>query len=172
MPGGSSPGITASTVSAANGKRLSSIRVGLSHPYNRTRFFRGQQPRTKGLIKRRRAKLTHNQVFVRNRKHENQATAILPVGTTREAITAFPPPRTTGGTQKGEKMSQNQTVLNHLEKYGSITPRDAYELYGIMRLGARIDNLKHMGHKIYSHLESCENRFGDKVRYARYTLGE
>lgn len=77
-----------------------------------------------------------------------------------------------GGTQKGEKMSQNQTVLNHMEKYGSITPRDAYELYGIMRLGARIDNLKHMGHKINSRLEYCENRFGDRVRYARYTLGE
>lgn len=69
-------------------------------------------------------------------------------------------------------MSQNQTVLNHLQQYGSITPRDAYELYGIMRLGARIDNLKHAGHKIYTRLESCENRFGDKVRYARYTLGE
>ena len=77
-----------------------------------------------------------------------------------------------GGTQKGKGMSQNQTVLNHMEKYGSITPRDAYELYGIMRLGARIDNLKHMGHKINSRLEYCENRYGAKVRFARYTLGE
>jgi len=82
------------------------------------------------------------------------------------------PTVTTGGTQKGDEMSQNQTVLNHLHRYGSITPRDAYELYGIMRLGARIDNLKHMGHKIYSQLEYTENRFGDRVRYARYTLGE
>ena len=130
-----------------------------------------EQPRTNDLKQRRRAKLT--QKSIRQKPYtQNQATAILPVGTTSRVKTTWPPPRTTGRAQKGEKMSQNQTVLNHLEKYGSITPRDAYELYGIMRLGARIDNLKHMGHKIYSRLESCENRFGDKVRYARYTLGE
>jgi hypothetical protein len=94
------------------------------------------------------------------------------VGNDKKVKNTLSPTVTTGGTQKGDEMSQNQTVLNHLHRYGSITPRDAYELYGIMRLGARIDNLKHMGHKIYSQLEYTENRFGDRVRYARYTLGE
>ena len=68
-------------------------------------------------------------------------------------------------------MSQNQKVLQHLEKWGSITARDAYECYGIMRLGARIDNLRHMGHKINSQLEYGENRYGERIRYARYRLG-
>ena len=67
-------------------------------------------------------------------------------------------------------MSQNQKVIQHMQKWGSITAREAYECYGIMRLGARIDNLKHMGHKINSQLEYGENRYGERIRYARYRL--
>lgn len=69
-------------------------------------------------------------------------------------------------------MSQNDKVLEHLKKHGSITPLDAYELYGIMRLGDLIDNLKHQGHRITTRLEVRETRCGGKVRYARYTLEE
>jgi hypothetical protein len=69
-------------------------------------------------------------------------------------------------------MSQNEKVLRHLEKWGSITARDAYECYGIMRLGARIDNLKHAGHKISKTMECGENRYGETTRYARYRLEE
>ena len=68
-------------------------------------------------------------------------------------------------------MSQNQKVLEHMQKWGSITARDAYECYGIMRLGARIDNLRHMGHNITSTLEQGENRYGERIRYARYRMG-
>ena len=67
-------------------------------------------------------------------------------------------------------MSQNQKVLQHMEKWGSITARDAYECYGIMRLGARIDDLKHMGHHITAAMETGENRYGELTRYARYRL--
>jgi hypothetical protein len=67
-------------------------------------------------------------------------------------------------------MSQNQKVLQHMQKWGSISSREAYECYGIMRLGARIDNLKHMGHKISAQMEQGENRYGERTRYARYRL--
>ena len=67
-------------------------------------------------------------------------------------------------------MSQNQKVLQHMQKWGSITARDAYECYGIMRLGARVDDLKHMGHRISTEMEKGENRYGEPTRYARYRL--
>ena len=67
-------------------------------------------------------------------------------------------------------MSQNQKVLQHMQKWGSITAREAYECYGIMRLGARIDDLKHMGHHIRTDMEQGENRYGELTRYARYRL--
>ena len=67
-------------------------------------------------------------------------------------------------------MSQNQKVLQHMQKWGSITSREAYECYGIMRLGARIDDLRHRGHRICTQMEQGENRYGERTRYARYRL--
>ena len=67
-------------------------------------------------------------------------------------------------------MTQNERILQHLEKWGSITDRDAYECYGIRRLSARVYDLKHMGHKFSMVIEHGENRYGERTRYARYRL--
>lgn len=67
-------------------------------------------------------------------------------------------------------MTQNDKILAHLERFGSITPLEALELYGIMRLGARIYDLKRMGYKITGISVDGVNRDGERVRYARYTL--
>ena len=53
--------------------------------------------------------------------------------------------------------------------------RDCYEAeaqaeYGVARLAARIDNLRERGHVIRSELVQGRNRYGEKTRYARYTL--
>lgn len=45
-------------------------------------------------------------------------------------------------------MSQNLMVLHHMETEGSITPKEAMDEYGIMRLGARIYDLKQAGYKV------------------------
>lgn len=42
-------------------------------------------------------------------------------------------------------MTQTEKIKRHLETYGSITPMDAIMDYGIMRLGARIFELKESG---------------------------
>lgn len=39
-------------------------------------------------------------------------------------------------------MTQTEKVLRHMKRFGSITPLEAMEEYGIMRLGARIWDLK------------------------------
>lgn len=69
-------------------------------------------------------------------------------------------------------MTQTTLILDHLKAHHSITPLDALRLYGCMRLGARIWELKRMGHRIRSEIVTDVNRNGEPVRYAQYTLEE
>lgn len=62
--------------------------------------------------------------------------------------------------------SQNQQILRHLQAGGSLTSLEALQRFDCMRLGARIHDLRELGHEIHS----------DKVRTAtgkrvvRYSL--
>ena len=69
-------------------------------------------------------------------------------------------------------MTQCEMIRRHLKEFGSITPGTALEEYGCFRLSARIADLKALGMNIVTESESRKNRFGKKVRYARYRLGE
>lgn len=69
-------------------------------------------------------------------------------------------------------MTQNEMILEHLQNYGSITPQEAIQQYSVMRLGARIFDLKKEGHHILTTLENSLNKYGEKVHYARYRLME
>lgn len=62
--------------------------------------------------------------------------------------------------------SQNLLIAKHLKRYKSITPFKALHEYGIMRLSARIYNLKQIGIPIKSELINA----GDGIKYSRYTL--
>ena len=67
-----------------------------------------------------------------------------------------------------EKTTQSSAVLNHLRTRGSITSKEAFELFGATRLSGLIFNYKK--HNINIVTEMCEttNRYGNKVRYAKY----
>lgn len=67
-------------------------------------------------------------------------------------------------------MTQTEKVLTHLQKYGSITPLEALQEYGIMRLASRISDLKHDGYKVSKKIVSRRNRAGETVRFAEYSL--
>lgn len=67
-------------------------------------------------------------------------------------------------------MTQAAKVLRHMRDYGSITPQDALSDYGIMRLGARIYDLRRLGHIIDAEIVQGENRYGEKTHWAKYTL--
>lgn len=69
-------------------------------------------------------------------------------------------------------MTQEQMIIRHIKKFGSITPVQAMKEYGIMRLSARILDLKDKGYPIETNIETSENRFGEKVSYAKYSLRE
>lgn len=69
-----------------------------------------------------------------------------------------------------EGMTQNEIIMKHLRQNPrGITPLEAMNYYSIMRLGARIWELKADGHLIDT--ETVERKRGSKkVRYARYVL--
>lgn len=62
-------------------------------------------------------------------------------------------------------MSQSARILEHLRLHGAITPMDALRKFGCFRLGARIWDLKHQGHKIKSTRVSA-----NRLPFARYEL--
>lgn len=70
------------------------------------------------------------------------------------------------------KENQCSMVLQHLKKYGSITHKEADDLYGCSRLAARISDLRKQGFKITSETVTSKG-FGGKVKhYSRYKLVE
>lgn len=73
---------------------------------------------------------------------------------------------------KNEKKNQRERVLEYLQRYGSISDTEARDDLGIRRVGARIFELKDLGHKIVTKMEIGRNRFGEKVKYGRYYLVE
>jgi hypothetical protein len=68
-------------------------------------------------------------------------------------------------------MTQTERILNHLDKYGSITALEAMNEYGIMRLASRISDLKRKGYNIKSENVTVKNRYGEKCNVKRYSIG-
>ena len=67
-------------------------------------------------------------------------------------------------------MSQNKMILKYLQTHKrGLTPIDALQKFGCMRLGARISDLRGMGHNIRTDMEDNKNNRG---RHARYFLME
>lgn len=70
------------------------------------------------------------------------------------------------------KEKQTDKILRHMRLHGSITPIDALQSYGCMRLAARIADLRSQGITITSKVETGLNRDGQRVKYTRYSIAE
>ena len=68
------------------------------------------------------------------------------------------------------KMTQNDKILRHFRDIGCITPMEAMAQYGIMRLCARIIELKRLGYPIHTQMVYGKNRYGEPTRWASYRL--
>lgn len=68
-------------------------------------------------------------------------------------------------------MTQSDRILRHLQDVGEITPMDAIRDYGIMRLGARVFDLKKLGYPIMTEIKTGKNRYGEDTHWAVYKLG-
>jgi hypothetical protein len=67
-------------------------------------------------------------------------------------------------------MTQNEALLKRLIAGPPITPGEALKELGIMRLSARIHELKQQGRKIKSGLVTVKTRNG-KAKVAIYSMG-
>ena len=65
---------------------------------------------------------------------------------------------------------QTERIYTHILAYGSITQKEAYDLYGCFRLASRICDLKRRGYRIGKVMEEGKNRYGEPERHARYFL--
>lgn len=68
--------------------------------------------------------------------------------------------------------TQCDMILAYLREHGSITQTEAAVEFGCWRLGARIWDLRHAGHKIKRDMVSKKNRYGKQISFARYTICE
>lgn len=69
-------------------------------------------------------------------------------------------------------MTQCERVLKYMQDFGSINPQQALADLGVMRLGARIYDLKRGGYKISRRMAAGKNRYGEPVSFAEYSLME
>lgn len=68
-------------------------------------------------------------------------------------------------------MAQKDKVRTYIERYGSISPLEAFQDLGITKLATVIGYLKREdGLKVYQRFIKTENRFGETVYYMRYWL--
>lgn len=69
-------------------------------------------------------------------------------------------------------MTQCEMILRYMQEFGSINPQQAMKDLGVMRLAARVADLKKAGHKITRRTVTGRNRYGAPVIYAEYRLEE
>ena len=70
-------------------------------------------------------------------------------------------------------MTHNELILKYLKNHKrGITPQQAYEKFGCLRLSARIHDLREKGYDISSTLIEVKNRVGDPCRVSLYRLRE
>lgn len=67
-------------------------------------------------------------------------------------------------------LTQNEWLLKYLSTHKWITPKQAEDKYGIMRLASRISDLKAMGYEFEKETIKVKNRRGQICRIARYRL--
>lgn len=69
-------------------------------------------------------------------------------------------------------MTQKEMIVKYINDFGSISTYEAFVDLGIARLASRISDLKNDGLKIDRETVKSKNRYGKKVHYARYRIGE
>lgn len=67
--------------------------------------------------------------------------------------------------------NKEQRLMRYLNEYGSITSIEAIQELGDTRLSATVFELRKKGINIISTPITTTNRWGEKVTYAKYTIG-
>lgn len=67
-------------------------------------------------------------------------------------------------------MTQKERVYNYMRDFGDITPFQAFTDLGCTKLATRISELIQDGVKIKKEWVGSKNRYGEKVRFMKYSL--
>ena len=68
-------------------------------------------------------------------------------------------------------MTQGERIVKYMQDYGTITPMEAFADLGITKLATRVSELRQAGVQIKKEPVKAKNRYGDDIRYMRYSLG-
>lgn len=71
-----------------------------------------------------------------------------------------------------KKLTQKERVILYIQEFGSISRREGFLDLGIVELSSRIGELESMGYQFDRETETSKNRYGEDVRYTRYSLIE
>lgn len=77
-----------------------------------------------------------------------------------------------GKTKATDRQTQNRRLLDYMKRKGCITQFESIIDLGILRLSARIYDLRKAGHPIDDRWIVVRNRFGEDCRVKQYCLME
>jgi hypothetical protein len=72
--------------------------------------------------------------------------------------------------QNEQTATQLKEILSYMKLGNSITPMDALQMFGCMRLGARVYDLRALGFDIVSERRKFVNKYGHKATVCMYHL--
>lgn len=73
---------------------------------------------------------------------------------------------------KHSRPTQCERIIQYIKDFGSITTLEAFTELGVVRLGARISELRKDGVQILDKPEVVKNRYGEKCHIKRYYIKE
>jgi len=73
---------------------------------------------------------------------------------------------------RNSRPNQCDRIIEYIKDFGSITTLEAFTELGVVRLGARISELRKNGVKIEDKPETVKNRYGEKCHIKRYYIKE
>lgn len=68
-------------------------------------------------------------------------------------------------------MGQRERILQHLQAGRTLTRVDSWTELGVLEAPARISELRAAGHPIVTEIMTVTNRYGEKVKVARWSMG-
>lgn len=69
-------------------------------------------------------------------------------------------------------MTQSERIMKYMQDFGSITPMEAFSDLGITKLATRVSEMRRDGIHIHKEPVRRTNRYGESVRFMRYSLEE